>query len=148
MIVDTPPVAANQAVAAVNAADRTALVTPATRRGLDALPRAAGRLADVGVTGHDVIANRVPGPTGESIAVDEPGAGWGGTWGETPPAGPVEAPDAVVPESLITAPTDAPAVLEDGTFAGAVGAALETVLGVELDLEASEAGPLARFLSG
>lgn len=140
VLVDTPPVAANQAVAAVNAADRAALVTPATRRGLDALPRAGGRLADVGVAEHDVIVNRVPGSTEEPVTIDEPGAG--------PDGASVEAPDVVVPESRNTEPTDAPTVLEDGTFAGAVGTALETVLGVELDLAVSEAGPLARLLSG
>lgn len=69
VVVDTPPVAANQAVAAVNAADRVALVTPATRRGLDALPRAHGRLADVGVEDRLVVANRT-GSGGGTVDVE------------------------------------------------------------------------------
>jgi len=121
VLVDTPPVAANQAVAAANAADRVALVTPATRRGLDALPRAAGRLADVGVDDHLVVANRA--------------------------AKPVEDADVAVPESDVTAPADAPAVTREGAFAGSVATAVETALGVELDAETGEDG-LGRFLPG
>jgi len=59
VLVDVPPVAANQAVAAVTAADRVAVVCDAERAAA-ALPRARDRLADVGadhslavVTGTD-----------------------------------------------------------------------------------------------
>jgi septum site-determining protein MinD len=58
VLVDTPPVASNQAVAAVTAADRVAAVLPPGDRGVDSLQRARGRLADVG-TGFDLaVANR------------------------------------------------------------------------------------------
>lgn len=82
VIVDTPPVADNQAVAAVTAADRRVLVAPDSRRGADALPRIRGRLVDVGVRADGLVANRVDGeepthvpeadhdvPTGERDAV-------------------------------------------------------------------------------
>jgi cellulose biosynthesis protein BcsQ len=55
---DVPPVAANQAVAAVNAADRVAVVAPATDRGADAVGRMEGVLADVGAGADAVVATR------------------------------------------------------------------------------------------
>jgi septum site-determining protein MinD len=48
VLVDVPPVAANQAVAAVTTVDATALVADAPRAG-DVLPRARDRLVDLGV---------------------------------------------------------------------------------------------------
>lgn len=184
VLVDTPPVAANQAVAATNAADRVALVTPATRRGLDALPRAAGRLVDVGVDDHRVVANRTPGTAGAEVeiqvegeldiegeaevegelevegeAVGESESAVGGRYGVLDGVE-VETPDAVVPESPVTAPGDTPAVVEDGdwngtgirngedgSFAVAVARALEAVLGAELDVTTGEEG-LGRYLPG
>jgi septum site-determining protein MinD len=56
VLVDTPPVAANQAVAAVNATARTVVVAPATTRGRDAVQRMAGRLEDVAAGGNPVDA--------------------------------------------------------------------------------------------
>jgi len=50
VLVDAPPVAANQAVAAVTAAERVAVVAPASERGVDALQRTRGRVADVGAS--------------------------------------------------------------------------------------------------
>jgi septum site-determining protein MinD len=58
VLVDTPPVAANQSVAAVTAADRTVVVTPATTRGRDAVQRMRGRLDDVGVAADGVVSVR------------------------------------------------------------------------------------------
>jgi len=58
VLVDTPPVAANQSVAAVTATDRTVVVTPATTRGRDAVQRMRGRLDDVGVAVDGVVSVR------------------------------------------------------------------------------------------
>lgn len=72
VVVDTPPVAANQAVAAVTSTDRVAAVLPPGERGVDSLQRARGRLADVG-SGFDVVAaNRSPdAPPDADLAVPE-----------------------------------------------------------------------------
>jgi cellulose biosynthesis protein BcsQ len=58
VLVDTPPVAANQSVAAVTAADRSVVVAPATTRGRDAVQRMRGRLDDVGVATDAVVSTR------------------------------------------------------------------------------------------
>jgi len=58
VLVDTPPVAANQAVAAVTSAGRVAAVLPPGDRGVDSLQRVRGRLADVGAGCDLVVANR------------------------------------------------------------------------------------------
>jgi septum site-determining protein MinD len=118
VLVDTPPVAANQALTAVTAADRVAVVTADTPRGRDALARMRARLADVGATTDAVVATRADGePT-------------------------VEAADARVPETGAGAAT-APACLPpDDTVAPAVAAATERALGRSLDLEFPEGGRL------
>lgn len=54
VLVDTPPVAANQSVAAVHATDRAVVVAPATTRGRDAVQRMTGRLDDLDV-GVDAV---------------------------------------------------------------------------------------------
>ncbi|NHN41781.1 CpsD/CapB family tyrosine-protein kinase [Halorubellus sp. JP-L1] len=124
VIVDTPPVADNPSVAAVAAADRTALVAPATQRGADALPRLRDRLADVdAATGGDlVVANQAPD------------------------AHPVDA-DVDVPASDATAVADAPVC--DGTATGAFPAAVrdlaEVAFTVDLDLDLEPTGVVARF---
>ena len=75
-----PPVAANQSVAAVDAADRITLVTPADERGADAVGRMEGVLADVGASADAVVATRgeldiadasVPAGPEDEIAADE-----------------------------------------------------------------------------
>lgn len=48
VILDAAPVASNEAIAAVTAADRVGAVRPATPHGRDALQRLRGRIADVG----------------------------------------------------------------------------------------------------
>lgn len=148
VLVDTPPIAANQAVAAANVADRVALVSPPTRRGLDGLPRATGRLADVGVGAHSIVLNRIPGSTGSTGSTGsgvDPGESGTSRPGEE--SRPVAQPDAVVPESRVSSPADAPAVVDEGSFAEGVAGALELVLGVELDVPGGETG-VARYLPG
>jgi cellulose biosynthesis protein BcsQ len=54
VLVDVPPVASNQAIAAVTACDRTAVVAPGSDRGADAVQRTVARLHDLG-TDHDVV---------------------------------------------------------------------------------------------
>ena len=116
VLVDTPPVAANQSVAAVDAADRVALVAPAAERGVDALQRVRGRLADVGVTPDAVVATRADGDS------------------------PVEAADATVPTSAAAAPASAPDL--DAEFSPAVARAAATVFETDLDVEFPEDGLL------
>lgn len=110
VLIDTPPVAGNQAIAAVNAADRVALVAPGTARGRDALPRARDRLADLGVSPALSVATRT----------EETGAA-----------------DLAVPESEITAPEEVPACTEDGSFAAAVGRAAERLVDEEIEADLS-----------
>ncbi|MFB6070341.1 MAG: ParA family protein [Halanaeroarchaeum sp.] len=59
VVVDVPPIAANQAIAGVDAADRVAAVLPASERGVEALQRTRGRLQDVGTDLDLAIAARV-----------------------------------------------------------------------------------------
>jgi cellulose biosynthesis protein BcsQ len=58
VLVDTPPVAANQSVAAATATARTAVVAPASTRGRDAVQRTTGRLDDIGVGVDAVVTTR------------------------------------------------------------------------------------------
>ena len=60
VLLDVPPVAANQAVAAVSAADAVAVVADAARA-RDALPRARDRLVDVGVDPTATVVTRTDG---------------------------------------------------------------------------------------
>ncbi len=123
VIVDTPPVAANQAVAAVTAAERVAVVTPDTPRGGDALARTRGRLADVGADLDAVVANFA----GSEAIVREA--------------------DARVPESPTSAPAACPAcVPPDETFAPAVADATAAALGTPLDLPFPDPGRLDGLL--
>jgi ATPases involved in chromosome partitioning len=112
VVVDTPPVAANQAVSAVTVADRVTVVTPDTPRGADALARTRGRLADVGAGADAVVANFADGETA------------------------VQGADARVPESATATPTACPTcVPPEEVFAPAVADAVEAALNVSLDLE-------------
>ncbi|WP_142857552.1 ParA family protein [Salinigranum halophilum] len=92
VLVDVPPVAANQAVAATTACERVCLVTPGGDRGADATNRLRERVADVG-TAVDVVA---------AVRGDD-------EWG---------AADVVLPSTE----TPLPAVLSDDTYGRAVAA--------------------------
>jgi cellulose biosynthesis protein BcsQ len=119
VLVDTPPVASNPAVAAVDAADRVALVAPASARGADHLPRMRDRLRDVDAPADSVLANRA----GESS--------------------PLTGADATIPESDASAIADIPVCVDPDTeFAPAVADAVETTLDVTLDLSFPEDGVL------
>lgn len=107
VLLDVPPVAANQAVAAATVADRVAVVTPGTARGDDAGVRMRDRLADLGVDADTVVATRTKGS---------------------------DVADAAVPTDE-RAPSEIPvAATGDGAFSEAVVAATETVVGVSLDV--------------
>jgi len=66
VLLDTPPVAANQAVAAATTAQRRALVAPDSRRGADLLARQRGRLRDIDAPADAVVATRA----GDELAPD------------------------------------------------------------------------------
>jgi cellulose biosynthesis protein BcsQ len=102
VLVDTPPVAANQSVAAVNVADHTVLVTPATTRGRDAVQRMRGRIDDVGGRVDAVVATR----------------------------GDLSVADAAVPETT-SAVTEAPTCLTERSMAAAVADVADAVFGVD-----------------
>ncbi|NEU58407.1 AAA family ATPase [Halorussus sp. MSC15.2] len=120
VLVDAPPVASNQAVAAVTAAECVAVVAPASERGVDALQRARGRVADVGASVDAVVANRAE------------------------PEHPVRSADAAVPESEVRTVEGVPASAPDPetAFAPAVAHVAEVVFDAELGLEFEESGLL------
>lgn len=105
VLVDVPPVAANQAVAAVNACERVALVTPATERGADAIQRMAARLDDVGSGVDAVLATR----------------------------GDLEAADACLPDAAASDPAEAPACLDDDALAAGLVDAADTLFDRKLE---------------
>ncbi len=108
VLVDTPPVASNQAIAAVTGVDRIAVVTPANRPGTDGRVRTHDRLADLGCDEPVTIRTNV-----ES---DETGDG------RLPP------PDA-------TDPSRTPTVVRGADpFTIAVADAVETVFDTALDI--------------
>ncbi|MFC4548687.1 MULTISPECIES: AAA family ATPase [Halorussus] len=121
VLVDVPPVASNQAVAAVTEAERVAVVAPATDRGVDAVGRLRGRLADVGTEADAVVANRVVPEASEQ---------------------PLRSADAAVPESEVTGVDGVPSsVLHPETaFAPAVANAAEVVCRTTVELEFEEPG--------
>ncbi|KZN25065.1 cell division inhibitor [Haladaptatus sp. R4] len=121
VIIDTPPVAANQAVAAVNAADTVAVVAPASRRGADAVQGVRGRLADLGTDADTVLANRAESPDEDHL-------------GDVPT---IPTSDATAVESI---PASAPEL--DTSFSPAIVAATEVVFDTSLDVEFPEEGLL------
>lgn len=115
VLVDTPPIGGNQAIAAVNVADRIAIVTPDSARGEDGLALTHERLADIGVSAETVIANRSDG----SLA----GA------------------DVYVPTTETTDPRDCPSCIPaDETFTPAILGVIEATLGLEPEIEIPESG--------
>jgi hypothetical protein len=70
VLCDVPPVAANQAVAAVHAADRVGVVAPASDRGADAVARTEARLADLDADCDLVVANAGTGPGADPDLLD------------------------------------------------------------------------------
>ncbi|PSQ10091.1 cell division inhibitor [Halobacteriales archaeon QS_5_70_15] len=115
VLLDVPPVAANQSLAAVDTADRVAVVAPDTPRGADALPRMVARLRDVDSPATVEVANRGDGTEvgRATVAV---------------PEGPPEA-------------SAAPAALDDGAYAVGVGSAVQEVLGTELSVNPADMRP-------
>ena len=123
VLVDVPPVAANQALTAVEAVKTVALVTTDTVRGGRALARQRERLADLGEPPDYLLANR---------AHD----------------GPVDA-DISVPESGVRAPRACPVCARpegESAFAAAVAGATETLLDSQLDLSIGHPGLLGRLV--
>jgi len=115
VLVDVPPIAANQAIAAVRRADQRVLVAPATRRGNDHLPRMRGRLVDIGCDADTVVATFAD----EQTALTEPD---------------YELPTG---ERDVVTPT---AVDPDTTFAPAVETMAEGLCDCSLDLEFPDEG--------
>ena len=120
VLLDVPPVAANQAVVALTTADRRALVAPATQRGVDLLPRQRGRLRDLDAPADAVIATRTD--AADAVTVDDADH-------ELPAGSPV-GPTSLDPESSL-APT--------------VAATAEALLEIDLGLDFEEPGLLDRL---
>jgi len=121
VLIDTPPLGSNPAVAAVTAADRAAVVTPASERGVDAAQTLRGRLQDVGTSADAVLA------------VDRDGA-----------AGFPEADaDAVVPQFSAAVP----GALESARGVEAITTAVDAVFERELELQVAEGGLAERVAS-
>lgn len=111
VLLDVPPIAANQAVAAVTTANQRVLVTPATRRGADLLPRQQGRLRDIGVQATEVVATRADSES--AVAIED-----------ADHAIPAADPNAVEPTCLDL----------ETELAPAVAATAEALFDVDLDL--------------
>jgi len=110
VLVDAPPVAANQSVAAVTESDAVAAVAPPGARGADSLQRVRGRLADVGAGCDHVVANRAA---------------------EAPPDA-----DLAVPEHDETGVPDAPVALDGtGDFTESVAALAEVLFETTVDVD-------------
>lgn len=110
VLVDTPPLATNQAVAAVTTADRVAVVAPDSARGRDGLARVQGRLRDVGAPRGYVIATAAPDAQGE-----------------------LEDPDVRVPRLPGDATGTPTTVDPTATGADEVAAALAAAIGLEIE---------------
>lgn len=120
VLLDVPPVAANQAVAALTTADRRALVAPATQRGVDLLPRQRGRLRDLDAPADAVVATQTD--AADAVSVDDAD--------HELPAGDPVGPTALDP---------------DAPLAPAVAAAVEDLLDVDLGLDFEDPGLFDRL---
>jgi cellulose biosynthesis protein BcsQ len=124
VLVDTPPVASNQAVAAATSADRVAAVLPPGDRGVDSLQRARGRLADVGIDRSHSSARQTASGGGFDLTVANRTS--------DPPAD----ADLAVPEHAETGvPDQAVAFTGDGAFTGSVAALAESLLDTTVGLD-------------
>ena len=112
VFVDVPPVAANPAVAAVTAADRVVLVAPDSAHGRASLPRTRDLLADVDARGDAGVAHFAD-----------------------PDDRDLHEADVAVPDGETTALREAPVSVAPEGFPTAVAVAVETTLGVDLELE-------------
>lgn len=114
VLLDVPPVAANQAIAAVDVADRTALVAPGTTRGADGLARMRDRLADLDVDVDAAVATRADEAPFADVAVPSDAT----PPGETPVAddgtGAFTAGVAAAAEAACNRPVDR--TFDDGFF--------------------------------
>ena len=117
VIVDVPPVADNQSVAAVSAVDRRVLVAPDARRGGDLLPRMRGRLTDLGTRSDALVANRVA--DGDPAVLPE-----------ADHAVPVGDPDVVTPTSATA----------DGEFAAAISDLTSAQFGRPVEVDPPSSG--------
>lgn len=124
VLVDVPPVAANQAVAAVEAVERLALVTVDSSQGAEALARQRDRLADIGVTPDAVFLNRAD-DHGDTVS--------GGHVVHAIPAGDPAGPTCVSPDT-------------GGQFATAVVEAVEGLFGTSLDIDTGGRGVFDRLV--
>jgi len=119
VLLDVPPVAANQAVAAVTTTETRALVVPESERGSDALPRQQGRLRDIGAPADAVVATGV----GDGPSLSDA--------------------DHAIPRIDPTAPTPL-ATDPDAEVAPALASMTEALLGVDLGLTFEESGLFSR----
>ncbi|RRJ30466.1 ParA family protein [Halocatena pleomorpha] len=108
VLIDTPPVASNQAIAAVTSVDRIVVVTSANRPGTDGWARIHDRLDDLGC----------PEPVTVRTNADGNGSG----------ERRLPSPDTTDPRRTPTA------VHADTSFTAAVAVAVETVFDTALDL--------------
>lgn len=120
VLVDVGPVNGNLAIAAVNGADRVAVVTPDTPRGGDGLARTRDRLDDIGVDVDSIIAN------------------WDQQFLSKAPV--------AIPESDLTDPTECPACLDDPEFGAEIAEGVETLLTVDLEIEFDPGGRIGGIL--
>jgi len=119
VLLDVPPLAANQAVAAVNAANRIAVVAPATERGTEAVQQIHERLADIGTEADLVISTR----------------------------GELETADVSIPSTDATGVSSAPVCLDgDSAFAAGVARVAAAVTGQAI--ETDESGGLLGSVGG
>lgn len=121
VLIDTPPLGSNPAVAAVTAADRVAIVAPATGRGLDAAQGTRGRLQDVGTTADAVVA------------VDR--------------AGDEDRPDEDADATVPTLPGEATTALDTERGVRAMADLAAAVVDESLDLPLAEEGLVEQFAS-
>ncbi|UWG49352.1 Chromosome partitioning ATPase, ParA family [Halalkaliarchaeum sp. AArc-CO] len=139
-IVDVPPVASNQAIAAVSAADTVVAVTPADDHGTDSLVRLRDRLADldvpvdaaVGVGGELPVA----GSSTESSSTES-----SSTESSSTESSSTESSSFVNSSTMNLSlpgtdpsPHDAPSCLEDDRYGEALVELAESTIGVTLSI--------------